>query len=173
MNTDRMDGRKTPNYIKVAGALFVASLGVSTVWLALNSEQRKNQNIGYAPLSNPTGVVPPTEETTASVRQVQNENPIPTTITNGMTGRNYELTADPMGLGRQCAKRGEYPNTLVGLTVALGPRNDMYIDTSGVIYSNDKNGRWVQIGTFNRSHLPTYCEIPLANSDSIACANNQ
>lgn len=93
-------------------------------------------------------------------------------LTNGMTGAEYDIVKDPEGKGRICIKIGRYSEsnkrTLVGATVAVGPSPNDYIDTDGVIYDQNEN----IIGYFDRSELPSYEAIPLANQNSIVCPEN-
>jgi hypothetical protein len=89
-------------------------------------------------------------------------------ITNGMTGAQYEVVPDPEGKNRECVRIGEYSQenrrTLVGASVVVGPEKGVYVDTNGVIFNNG-----VIIGYFDRSVLPSYEAIPLANQNSIVC----
>jgi hypothetical protein len=98
----------------------------------------------------------------------------PSYITNSQTGADYKIVPDPENKGRQCIEKGYYtpesPNTLVGMTVALGPNSSSYIDiTGGVIYDSSKN----VIGYFGQEKLIEFEDLTApAYPDAVACANN-
>lgn len=118
------------------------------------------------PLLTPTLAITNLQATDAS----QN----PSYITNSQTGADYKIVPDPENKGRQCIEKGYYtsesPNTLVGMTVVLGPNSSSYIDiTGGVIYDSSNN----VIGYFGQEKLIEFEDLTApAYPDAVACANN-